>query len=66
MLAAQWHEVSQLLGSQPLVRSVWNIGTTLEHYARFLPDVEVRNLGLLNSYFQTEDVSELGHEDDAR
>jgi integrase len=30
-----------------------DIGTTLKHYARFLPgDVQERNLGLLNGYFQ--------------
>lgn len=30
-----------------------DIGTTLKHYARFLPDdVQERNLGLLNTYFR--------------
>ena len=43
-----------------------NIGTTLKHYARFLPEIQERNLGLLNSYFQIEPVSELGQGDDAR
>jgi integrase len=43
-----------------------NIATTLKHYARFLPDVQERNLGLLNSYFQTKHVSEVGHGDKAR
>jgi integrase len=38
-----------------------DIGTTLKHYARFLPDVQERNLGLLNAYFQAGRVSELGH-----
>jgi integrase len=28
-----------------------DIGTTLKHYARSLPDVQERNLGLLNAYF---------------
>jgi integrase len=40
-----------------------DIGTTLKHYARFLPDVQQRNFGLLNAYFQVEHVSELGHPD---
>jgi len=38
-----------------------DIRTTLKHYARFLPDVQERNLGLLNAYFQAGRVSELGH-----
>ena len=29
-----------------------DIETTLKHYARFLPHVQERNLGLLNAYFQ--------------
>ena len=40
-----------------------DIGTTLKHYARFLPDVQERNLGLLNAYFGAQHVSELGHSD---
>lgn len=31
-----------------------------KHYARFLPDVRERNLGLLNAYFAVGLVSELG------
>jgi integrase len=38
-----------------------DIETTLKHYARFLPHVQERNLGLLNAYFQAGRVSELGH-----
>ena len=47
--------------SRPLGHT--DIGTTLKHYARFLPDVQERNLGLLNSYFRVEHVSEVGHGD---
>ncbi len=31
-----------------------DIGTTLKHYTRFVPDVQERNLGLLNDYFRVE------------
>jgi hypothetical protein len=44
-----------------------NIGTTLKHYARYLPDdVQERNLVLLNGYFQVTPVSEVGQGDEAR
>jgi len=40
-----------------------DIGTTLKHYARFLPDVHERNLGLISGYFRSGRVSELGQTD---
>jgi integrase len=43
-----------------------DIGTTLKHYARFLPDVQERNLGLLNGYFEVTPVSEPVESDEAR
>ena len=43
-----------------------DIATTLKHYARFLPDVQERNLGLLNDYFRVERVSEARHGDEGR
>jgi integrase len=43
-----------------------DIATTLKYYARFLPDVHERNLGLLNGYLGATRVSELGHIDQGR
>jgi hypothetical protein len=42
-----------------------DIGTTLKHYARFLPDVQERNPGLLNGYFRVTPVSEPVESDEA-
>jgi integrase len=43
-----------------------DIGTTLKHYAPFLPDVQERNLRVLNAYLRAERVSEPGQGGEAR
>jgi integrase len=43
-----------------------DIGTTLKRYARFVPNVQERNLGLLNGYFQATPASESVESDEAQ